>query len=260
MLVRVGKTTESNAPLTPSPSWWGWWWRWSWSLVDGKQRKLTLLVHFTVGSSGSICLQGHQPVVSLYTYTYSTDTYTHYEHLSINTEILHSLTTNCRHNRLHSISTFQANVQCGSHKSKSNAKASTSRVGWAATRLFPPDHCGWLPQIKTKTKTKTYTFPDALHTSHNSSPDLNWSLLFVVRIKESPFFWSFEYQLAKLAIPNCGAIECIKLCRPNGECSFRIFPTFPGLGGPPHCLAGHFSPSRGRWTGLCSANKHIMSC
>ena len=52
---------------------------------------MTLLVHFTVGSSGSICLQGHQPVVSLYTYTYSTDTYTHYEHLSINTKILHSL-------------------------------------------------------------------------------------------------------------------------------------------------------------------------
>ena len=68
---------------------------------DGKQRKLTLLVHFTVGSSGSICLQGHQPVVSLYTYTYSTDTYTHYEHLSINTKILHSGTINCCHNRLH---------------------------------------------------------------------------------------------------------------------------------------------------------------
>ena len=250
-----------QAPPTPSPSWWGWWWWWSWSLVDGKQRKLTLLVHFTVGSSGSICLQGHQPVVSLYTYTYSTDTYTHYEHLSINTKILHSRTIN---NRLHSISTFQANVQCGSHKSKSNAKASTSRVGWAAIRIFPPDHSLRRPQFqtktKTKTKTKTNTFPDALlHIIHHLIliDPVDMCPLFVVRIKESHFLILW---IPVWPITNCGAIECIKLCRPNGECSFRIFPTFPGLGGPPHCLAGHFSPSRGRWTGLCSANKHIMSC
>ena len=228
---------------------------------DGKQRKLTLLVHFTVGSSGSICLQGHQPVVSLYTYTYSTDTYTHYEHLSINTKIIHSRTTNFRHNRLHFISTFQANVQCGLHKSKSNAKASTSRVGWAAIRIFPPDHSLQRPQFQTKTKTKTKTFPDALlHIIHHLIliDPVDMCPLFVVRNKESPFFDPMYTSLAKLA--NYGAIECIKLCRPNGECSFRIFPTFPGLGGPPHCLAGHFSPSRGRWTGLCSANKHIMSC
>ena len=113
--------------------------------------------------------------------------------------------------------------------SKSNAKASTSRVGWAAIRIFPPDHSLQRPQFQTKTKTKTNTFPDALlHIIHHLIliDPVDMCPLIVVRNKESPFF-----DLMKTSLANhklwCNWVH--KTVQTKWRVQFSDFSNFPRI-------------------------------